>query len=75
MKDMMQVFLRLMEIIDNKNNCVHHYPPLKKLIHNFNVVYSQIEKGSLKREADAYTYALEIKLENIYEKKLGRKED
>lgn len=75
MENMMKVFLRLMEIINDKNNCIHHYEVLRKLVKNFNVVYTQVEEGLYKQEADAYTYALDTKINMIHEKKLGRKED
>jgi len=72
MEKMTLCFLRLMEIITNKNNCFHHYEPLRKLVHNFNVVYGYEEDGCLKREADILTYSLQTKLKMIQDGKLGR---
>ena len=72
MENMMLTFLRLMEIITDKNNCIHHYEPLRKLVENFNIVYSFEEDGHLKREADILTYSMQTKINMIHEKKLGR---
>lgn len=71
MEKMVQCFWDINGIIGNIGNCVHHFEPLRKLIENFNKVYSLEEGGSLKCEADALTYCLHEKLKMVYGEKLG----